>query len=298
MSAPLIDVLGGLSDIGGHLLELYRLRRDGTFFEQQQFLSELRIAEAAAADERTIERDQELAKIRVSDALTTLEGNYQLDIRRAQLDISMKQELDRRKRVLESSPFEQDAEEVHSVVARVTEGGRRPALLIAPFYRDRLSQKENDDAPHAFRLAIRRSWLASPWAQDLVPLDGIISRPLKKTDLDIMVIQQVLHDLPVILICGEIQGDRRVWTTLTAWNLAESTTVPSIQVHLPALQAPSLDDHGNNESERLKFEDYLGRAVTLIIGTFGDWFHVVHYARRPHVHLGLPKDSHERRCCL
>jgi hypothetical protein len=270
-----VSALKGLSDIGGRLLEIYRIRRDGSFFEQQNFLADLKKAEEERAGDREIDKD----------------------LRQAEISVSVKNKLDRQERLLANSPFSYTPEEVRRIAIDATDKGRVPALLIAPYHNDNLSLKDNSDAPHAFRVAVRRSWLATPWSADLAPLDGIVNRPLSNTDLDVLLIQQTLHDLPIVLVYGEVQGNLRVWTSIVAWNLVETPQVPSIHVSIPPIPLPSnTSDTTQPDQHRLAFEDDLGARVATTIGVLGEWFHLVKYGRTPRIHRLLPREmDHERK---
>lgn len=250
------------------------MRRDGTFYDQQALLADLTEQAAMASDERAANRDA------------------QRDWRQASISIAVNAEIDRQKRQIANAPFEYAPDEMHTIVAEATAQGQRPALLIAPFYQEHLSSQANDDAPHAFRVAVRRAWLDAPWANDLVPLDGLISRPLRNTDLDVILIQQALSDMPVVLVYGETQSNQRIWPSLMAWNIVESPKVPSLRITFPALSLPALtSEDDNSSSARLKSEDDLGRQVVVTAGLLGEWFHLVRYGRRPRLHQLLAFDQ-------
>ena len=247
----------GLYELSGRLLEVFRLRRDGSFFTQQRFLAQLKEEEAAAAQLRETERDW----------------------RQAVVSVEVKAELDRRERQIVNMPFSHPVEDVEQLVRTATQDGQRPALLIAPFHNERSIGKE-DGEPHTFRTALRNSWRATPWFEDLACLDGLISRPLSKTDVDVLQIRQSLIDLPIVMIYGEIQGDTRVWASIAAWNLTGSDQ-SWLHIAFPALTLPHDDGGRDAQQARLDFEDLLGAQVTLSAGVLGQWFHLVRYGREP-----------------
>ncbi|MFF7492000.1 hypothetical protein [Streptomyces rubiginosohelvolus] len=270
----------GINDLSGRLLELYKLRRDGSFFDQQDFMHLLREDEAAAA-----------ASVRSNEAIRNNGFEVERDWRQAQTSIYVKTEQDRLDRNFDNLPFSYSAQELHELVREATGGGTRPALLVAPFFHEELNKEGNDDGPHAFRVAIRRAWMNCAWSGDVRILDGFVKRPLRNTDLDVMLLQRALWDLPVILVCGEVQGGARVWPSLTAWNIVDSSDFCSIQVNFPSLPLPTGTSGENSYREaRLAFEDELGESTAVTVGMLGEWFHLARYGRRPRIHQTLPEN--------
>ncbi|MFD5387433.1 hypothetical protein ACFWMG_21280 [Streptomyces sp. NPDC127074] len=282
----------GINDLSGRLLELYKLRRDGTYFDQQQFLHLLREDEASAAELRLAEREEQAAAVRAAEASRSNRYEVERDWRQAQISVQVKAEQDRLERNFTNSPFSYSADELHTLAYEVTGGGARPALLVAPFFHEELNREENDDGPQAFRVAIRRAWVNSPWAADVSPLDGAIKRPLRNTDLDVVLLQRALRDLPIMLVCGDVQTGRRVWPSLIAWNIFESPDFRCLQVNFPPLSLPvGVSDEELRRSARLAFEDELGHSTAVTIGVLGEWFHLAHYGRRPRIHRTLPENQ-------
>ncbi len=321
MTLPFVDIIGGFANISGKLLELYKIKRDGSFFDQQEFLAEIREKEATLADERA--KKLEILLHRLGDARAEAEDVQQADreLRNAHLAIASKRYLDSYDRQLGSrneiscfleetaepltsadvglctlvislrllgnSPFSYSNDEVYGIARQATNNGSRPALLIAPFYNDEDSGDVSDQGPPTFRVGIRRAWLNSPWASDLSPLDGLIDRPLRNTDLDIMHIQSTLNDLPVVLVYGEVQRSSRAWCSVLGWNLVPAQSAGAIEINLPRLPLPPLETSsaiGQASSARLDFEDALGDAVAQTAGVLGQWFHLTKYGRKPKMH--------------
>ncbi|MEV4820528.1 hypothetical protein [Micromonospora sp. NPDC049274] len=290
MGLPFGDIFTGISDMGGHMLELYRIKRDGTFFDQQQFLSELRMREARDAEVISEERERRLAVSSDEDARRQREHDNQRSILQAGLEVAVHRQL-RELKVEEShNPFLYGLDRVSSVVSAAIGDSRRPVLLFAPFYHDDLNGEENDQGAHSFRVAIRRSWLGKPWHDDVVPLDGLISRPLRNTDADLLVMQQALKGIPLILVYGEVQDSSRVWASVTGWNLAQSDHASRVQINLPPM---SFDAHSQGSAipRRLQFEDALGDRISLVVGAMAEWFHVANLGRQPRLHRLLLEDD-------
>ncbi|MFJ1545974.1 hypothetical protein [Streptomyces sp. NPDC088246] len=266
------------------------MKRDGTYFDQQQFAHLLRENEAAAAEVRNAEREERAAAIRAEEASRSNRYEVDRDWRQAQISIQVKTAQDKIDRDIENSPFSCTAQELREWVCEATNDGSRPALLIAPFFHDELNREGNDDGPHAFRVAIRRAWVNSQWAADVGSMDGTMKRPLRQTDLDVALLQRALSDLPVILVYGDVQAGRRVWPSLTAWNIVDSSN-QSIQVNFPPLALPlnSVNEE-IQRANRLAFEDELGYSTALTIGLLGEWFHLANYGRSPYIHRTLPEN--------
>lgn len=280
----------GITDLSGRLLEVYKMKRDGSYFDQQQFAHLLRENEAAAAEVRNAEREERAANIRAEEASRSNRYEVDRDWRQAQISIQAKTDQDKIDRDIENSPFSCTAQELREWVCEATNDGSRPALLVAPFFHDELNREGNDDGPHAFRVAIRRAWVNSQWAADVGSMDGTMKRPLRQTDLDVALLQKALSDLPVILVYGDVQAGKRVWPSLTAWNIVDSGN-QAIQVNFPPLALPrNSADEEIRRTNRLAFEDELGYSTALTIGLLGEWFHLANYGRSPYIHRTLPEN--------
>ncbi|MBB4983407.1 MULTISPECIES: hypothetical protein [Streptomyces] len=281
----------GINDLSGRMLELYKMRRDGSYFDQQQFLHMLREEEAATAENRAVEREGRAFSVRAEEAERANEYEIARDWRQAQISVHVKAEQDRLDRGFENSPFSYSPEELHDLVSEQSGGGSRPVLLVAPYFDDEKNSAGNDDGPQAFRVAIRRAWLNSPWAGDVACFDGAMKRPLRNADADILLLQRALRDLPVILVYGDVQTGRRVWPTLVAWNMVEAQDFRSIHINFPHLSLPveSADEEARRSS-RLAFEDELGESTAVTVAVLAEWFHLARYGRRPRLHETLPAD--------
>jgi len=288
MAVPFLDVINGITNISDQLLELYKIRRDGSFFEQQAFSSKLREYEAAAADERAVKREVLMARLGEQRAQADHTRDASSQLLSAYIQVALQRELKRDAQLLENAPFDYNHAQLANIVTQETENGAKPALLIAPFFSDELSVAEADGGPPTFRVAIRRSWMRCPWSNDVTLLDGLLTRPLRKTDLDVLSIRETLRELPVILIYGEIQRQNRVWCSISAWNIAPPYTGQSITMNLPPLPFPQTDMH---TSERIEFEDALGWAVAVTSGLLAEWFHLNKTGRTPTLHRRLGADT-------
>jgi hypothetical protein len=289
MAVPFLDVISGITDISGQLLELYKIRRDGSFFEQQEFCSKLREYEAAAADERAAKREKLLAQLGEERAQADHERDATAQLLAAHIQVVLQRELKRDARLLENAPYDYDQDHLANIVEQATQNAVKPALLIAPFFSDELSITEADNGPPTFSVGIRRSWMTCPWSSDVAMLGGLLTRPLRKTDLDVLIIREALHALPVILVHGEIQGRNRVWCSITAWNMAPPYSGQAININLPPLPFPEANMH--NRQRRIEFEDGLGWAVAVTAGLLAEWFHLTKTGRSPTLHRQLAKEA-------
>ncbi len=281
-------LFSGLFGLSGNLLALYKMKQDGSFRAQQELLHSLRDQESESSHDRTLERDGQAADNKLRELGASAEYEARRDWRLAQIGFDVKQLQGRLDRELEEAPFAFTSDEFYGLVHQATAGGRVPALLIAPFVRDNLSGQENDSGPHSFRVSIRRSWLRESWSNDLIPLDGILKRPLRNTDLDILIIQRALRDLPVVLVHGEVQSNQRAWYSLHAWNIIDSPELRSVQMNFPPLSLPQAGSPEEQAASLLAFEDELGGSTAIIAGLIAEWFHLVKYGRRPRLHTLLP----------
>ncbi|MFC9331495.1 hypothetical protein [Kitasatospora sp. NPDC057015] len=279
----------GLVDVSGRMLELYKLRRDGNYFEQQDYLHEIREREAEAAKQRLIESEERTRATRLSESEDIQRNALERDWQQADVQIYSKVTLERLTRQIENSPFSHSYDEFYELAHEASRGGQIPVLLVAPFFREDASRQENDDGPHSFRVAVRRSWMGSPWSGDLGLLDGAISRPLRGTDADLLILRHALRDLPAVVVYGEVQSGVRVWPSLAAWNIADTSSMRSIQVNFPPLSIPveavGPDAH---PTSRLQFEDELGYSISVTAALIAEWFHLANFGRTPSLHQALP----------
>ena len=284
MSVPFLDIIGGVTDVSNQLLKLYQIRRDGTFFEQQAFLTRLHEYQAENATLRATKREVLLAKLGEDRAEADHHRDIEFQLANARLQVGLLRELRADAQIAQNAPFGFDPDYLRNIVRETTNAGAKPALLIAPFFNDELSMEQADHGPPEFRIAIRRSWLKTPWASDVALLDGLLTRPLRNTDVDVLMIRQALRDFPVILIHGEIQRQNRAWCSISSWNIVPQRTSEAVNIHLPPLPFPEKTPDGR---ERIEFEDGLGWAVAVTAGVLAEWFHVTRTGRTPRLHTSL-----------
>jgi hypothetical protein len=264
----------GLVDIAGDR----RRANLGTqeFFKQQDYLATIRqgeeevrvarqTAEQAVSEQRAERRSAEEHQRAI-----------QLEQLRGVVSIEAELVVAEARRSVENSPFFHSPAEARKRVAALVASGR-PALLFAPFY-----DEDRADAVNGFGVAMNHTWDQFAWRDSLVRLSGLFRRPLHQSDVDLIAIRETLHGLPVVLVHGDVQAGRRVWTSLLAWGLTPGAGDHLIRIDLPNLELP---DAGADPAARLEFQDELARVCGTVAGVLGDWYHLFASGRRPRVHL-------------
>ncbi|OLZ65505.1 hypothetical protein AV521_31010 [Streptomyces sp. IMTB 2501] len=203
-----------------------------------------------------------------------------LEWHRALVQVALHDALRTRELELANSPFSHTPEAVREHVVEATGDGRKPVLLIAPFYHE--GAVTADNGPR-FVVAVRQAWLTSHWHGDLEPMAGLIDRPLHRLDVDVRTVQQVLHDLPVVLVYGQAQEGGRIWPSLAAWNILPGTDCTSLHMNFPPMPLTAAGD----PAEAQDIGDRLGRMFSLAAGNLGDWFHLLRHERAPRMHILL-----------
>ncbi|MGW5158665.1 hypothetical protein ACWEPN_24585 [Nonomuraea wenchangensis] len=185
------------------------------------------------------------------------------------------------------SPFAYSEDKIRDLVSAVTDGGERPALLFAPFYRDDATNADNDGKPSSYLMSMHHTWGRQPWQEDLGRISGVFRRPLRSLDVDSLVVRQTLADFPVVLVHGEVQEGERLWVTIEAWNPAgpgDGASNGILRVVLPF----SYEALTGGRRELLRFQDEVAEQSLLVAAMLGEWFHVAAHGREPRLHRMLP----------
>ncbi|MCT9933455.1 hypothetical protein N5079_24885 [Planotetraspora sp. A-T 1434] len=261
--------------------------------ERDRQLAADRAEEATIAYGRALERDAYLSKLRVEEAELALERSEHLAIVQARLQLETQRELQRRTLEQANSPFAEPLEKIRERVEERTGGGSVPAVIIAPFH---------DAEPGAVvkaDLGIRQALRTAAWAQDVEIFGGLVNRPLIWTDTDIQTIRMLLHDLPVVLVQGQVQAGARAWVSMTAWNLGDTSGTRVVDVDFPPMMLPGVEEgRPATTVERLAFEDHVSGLVTLTTGAYAEWFHILKSGRPPKLHTMLPDQYDAERSVL
>ncbi|WP_432967567.1 hypothetical protein [Dactylosporangium sp. CA-233914] len=281
LDSLLVAVLGGLTQgIIGRARDIMRSRDDRrAFAERQQLLSTLR------REEQKLQSEQRRAEREVQSMLAERQARrdhgraVELVKFEAMATVHKQRAAMREAR----TPFEFDRDEVRRVLDEKLRGGQ-PVLLIAPFF---------DDAQQGpqFDVALRRTWDSLPWNDSLAILAGLFRRPLQQADVDLMTIRDALQGRPAVLIHGDIQAGRRVWTSLLGFGLTSGGPDDLLKVNLPKLNLP---DPGSGGDELLAFQDQLAELCGTVAGVFGDWYHLLRSGRPPRVHLQCEDEAVRR----
>lgn len=198
-------------------------------------------------------------------------------------------------RELRNAPFELTPLQVRDRVMDAGGGGRRPVLIPVPL---RVVGSGTSDLPD-LRELIRRAWYRQPWQEDMVVLDGLVTRPLERTDTDVQTIHRALYGLPVVMIYGQFNRYSELELEVATWGLAEGLDTSVLQLRLPPAVFPSVgtstkSDQGDVEDQidaaRVcrGFEEEIGQLCAIVAGACAEWFHVTNAGRRPRLHTLIP----------
>ncbi len=285
LESLLVTVLGQLTrGIVGRAREIMRGRdRSREFDSRQQLLHTLKEKEAK------LQSEQRRAEREVNSILTERQARRDhdraVDLVRFQAMASVESQRAtlRDQRMLDKTPFHWDRDQVRGLLDEKLRDGR-PLLLMAPFYNDAR-------AGVTFDVALRRTWESLPWADNLTSFAGLFQRPLDQADVDLMIIRDTLQERPAVLIHGDVQAGRRVWTSLLGFGLIAGGPNDVLKVNLPKLVLPG---PGAGDDDMLSFQDQLADLCGTVAGVFGDWYHLLHGGRTPRVHLQCEDDGLRR----
>ncbi|MEV6695378.1 hypothetical protein AB0M35_28320 [Micromonospora sp. NPDC051196] len=200
-----------------------------------------------------------------------------------------------------NSPFASTEDKVRQDVETITHGGREPVVLFAPLHRLCRTAKV-DDERSGHLLPMHYAWEASPWRDTAQRLTGLFRRPLYNLDADALAVRQLLWDLPVILVHGDVERDiMRI--NVQAWNMTPSATgvtapalPPSVRVVLSVgYPEPTYAVSERSKRKLNQRDEAIGAQVSVLCGMFAEWFHVTHEGRRPVLHTQLPSGAESLR---
>ncbi|NET55277.1 MAG: hypothetical protein F6K47_03505 [Symploca sp. SIO2E6] len=185
----------------------------------------------------------------------------------------------------ENSPFLDTSEDAARLLRGIYESNRKPLVLIAPFWDNKINYRANDDgaSPHDFRVAINTAWQKTQWFDGVVKCDGYFKRPLRQTDRDIAVISAALAELPIILIHGMVQGGQRVHPAITVWNL-----LPEQEDSCFHLNLESFDVQSKN---LLDVQDIIAYYIATVVGILSDAHHLFVSGKRPNLSRYTSEES-------
>lgn len=251
--------LNGLLGVGDRFIELLKIKRDGSFYEQREFESRLHEREAAVAAEQQS----------ISSAASDWRG---LEIQLATLS-----QTDRLSKLLAANPFRLSPEDAKEVAWQASDGGAKPIILEAPIGVGGRVLGADDD--QLLELDVTDRWSRHPCSTDATPLGGLIDRPLKNQDLDIHMIANSLSSVPVILIHGYVRSDRSLWLSACAWNvITRESRSEQLKIGLPGAPLPALD---GDQIALQRWKDEIGTRATTIVAFLSQWFHLVRHNRKP-----------------
>jgi hypothetical protein len=249
----------GALDVGDRIIEICKLKTDGSFYEQQEFKSRLRERETAIAAQQ---QDQSAAAA---------------DWRGLEVALATLSQTDRLNRILAANPFRLSIEDTKQLVYDASSDGTHPVLLEAPINarKDAAKSSEQD----ILDLDIGNRWSRHPCAEDVTPLGGVIDRPLRHEDLDVHIIATSLSEVPVILTYGQLKADSTLWLSVYAWNIvAKGAIRDPLKIALPSLQLP---DASSSSPELRAWKDEVCALITSIIAMLAQWYYLVNCGRKP-----------------
>jgi hypothetical protein len=233
----------------GLAAEAYRIRRDRPVPEQLALAAEYEIAKLDHAHHLQHDQAEWEAKLRVAE----------------QAEVARINAL--RSESLFGHLSDQD---VHDQLARSSQDGTRPVLLLAPLWDIGRSVKENTDKHDGYYLKLRSSWQRSTWGSDMDTQAGMIKRPLFQIDQDICRCGELLSDLPVILIHGFTDTDDGIRLEIHAWSITGAVrgSSPGNSGFHDTLSDPLARDAGSSGS-------FL-TASMMWCAVLAEWFYVGH----------------------
>jgi hypothetical protein len=257
---PLAGVVAALPQV---LLDVYRMRRDGSVPEQLERAARIHAQELAREHQSRLEQAVWETRLRVLE---------QVELVRVAAEHA-------------ESPFGHIADEdVREQVERLTDGRKRPALLIAPLLNTTRTNQGNIDQPYSYRVSLRSGWLESPWSSDMQVDAGLIGQPLLRTDLHLRRIRELLADLPITVVHGFIEEGDKVRLEIVAWNIINGA---SDQLNNEAIQI-HISDFSSVGVRRLPtVSEALALACSQLCAVLAEWFYVAR-GREPHRHRDLP----------
>jgi hypothetical protein len=249
----------GALDVGDRLLEIYKIKTDGTFYERKEFESRLHERE----DSVKAERKAALA----ADS----------DWRGLEIQLATLSQTDRINRLIAANPFCLSVEDTRDIAEQTSLEGSYPVLLEAPIGIDK--RLSGDSQQDVLDLSIGQRWGRHPCAADVKPLSGVISRPLYNQDVDVHIIANTLSNVPVILTYGYAKADGTLWVSVYAWNIiANEPQRDPLKIALPGISYPDISENSEAIQE---WKDEISRRIQTIIALLAQWFFLVHHGRKP-----------------
>lgn len=251
--------LNGLLGVGDRFIELLKIKRDGSFYEQKEFESRLHEREAAVAAEQ--------------QSVSSAAGDW----RGLEIQLATLSQTDRISKLLAANPFRLSPEDAREVAWQASDGGIKPIILEAPIGINGRTLGADDD--QLLELDVADRWSRHPCSTDAAPLGGLIDRPLKNQDLDIHMIANSLPSIPVILVYGYVRSDRSLWLSACAWNvITRESRSEQLKIALPGIPLPAPD---GDRVVPQNWKDEIASRTTTIIAFLAQWFHLVRHNRKP-----------------
>jgi len=249
----------GALDVGDRIIEIFKLKTDGSFYQQKEF------------EYRHRQREAEIT------AQLKAQSKAVSDWRSLEIELATLSQTDRLNRLLAANPFHLSIEDTKQQVYNASASGTHPILLETPISAQR--QTTGDSEGDILDLDIGNRWSRHPCAEDVTPLGGVIDRPLRHQELDVHIIAESLSEVPAILTYGQLKADNTLWLSVYAWNIfAKGAKRDPLKIAMPSFRYP---DAPFCSSEVRAWKDEVSSRIITVIALLAQWYYLVNYGRKP-----------------
>jgi hypothetical protein len=215
-------------------------------------------------------------------------AKLQADIVKLTADISFQNQMiqDLNQRFDNVSPFVLPIGSVWLMLLQEYKETNRPLLLIAPFWDETQINSENDAGGQQLRVTVADALRDTVWCDDFTILDGYFKRPLRQTDMDLRIINDVLKELPVCIVYGTLD-QHEIRAEIALWNILPGE-VPGRRVYIRGKGRMPRDVVVQDNRE---FKEDLGTDLANEVGQIGAIYHFFESGRQINVKMFLTGES-------
>ncbi|MGL4377752.1 MAG: hypothetical protein ACRCT1_15035 [Microcoleaceae cyanobacterium] len=180
-------------------------------------------------------------------------------------------------------PLMKPLEETIHRIKETHKSSKRPVVLLAGFTDDTKSDQVNDAGGTInYRSANCIGFKRAKWLDVVVFKDGYFERPLRRSHYDLDSIYSCLSDIPVIIVHGVTQLERRVYLEITHWGILPDSNGYYNEESIILYELPSLTPE-NKIDELLKIQDQVAEAAVVSTAVLGDIYNLTQNYIRPSV---------------